>query len=177
MKSFALLVPAVFAATFLSCENKNTLKHFQQSGKQTLIEVTDSKGRSWKVHSTAVGAVKTVAVFNKKGQVGAAALILGDSAQTNKAILFTDATFKGRASSLLQKDFLSTVTNGSRDYSGWVNQFAAFETRTINMTGGALGSGNVRFEGDKIVGLWKDLKCHCHDGPFCSPGMTMVARA
>jgi hypothetical protein len=40
-----------------------------------------------------------------------------------------------------------------------------------------LGSGNIRFEGDKIVGLWKDLKCHCDDGPYCSPGMSSVGIA
>ena len=180
MKSFILLVPTIFAVMFFSCENKNTLKHFHQSGRQTLIEVTDKKGGSWKIHSVAFDNVKTLSVFKQSGQAGAMAFIFPDSAKASNAVLFTDVAFKGRGSSLLQKEFLSNVTNASREYRNWVNQFAVFtdvgggpKTHTIEVRAGALGSADVRVEDDKIVGLWTDQKCHCGEIP-CSPFMSSV---
>ena len=93
------------------------------------------------------------------------AAVFGDGAK--HAVVFVDSTEKEEVLAVLDKKFLSGLTNASDEYKKWVEKNAVFtyggvqETLTIDARKGGLGSTNIGVEGGKIVGQVNQISCDC----------------
>jgi hypothetical protein len=141
------------------------LKGFAQQGQQTVVELTDKEGGSWKIQTVETPKVTTYSVISSSGQVEIMAAAFGDGAK--HAVVFVDSTEKEKVLAVLDKKFLSGLTNVSDEYKKWVEKNAVFtyggvqETLTIDARKGGLGSTNIGVEGGKIVGRANQITCNC----------------
>src|SRR5215471_3803336 len=77
------------------------MRSFTQSGTETLVEVTDRDGSSWKLLSVDAQSVKTYHVVNSQNQVALAASAFIDKVGTEHAVVFADTTEKEEAMAVL----------------------------------------------------------------------------
>jgi hypothetical protein len=140
-----------------------------QDGQRTLLEVTDKAGRSWKVGSVEGKDVTTYFVVNSGGQVDIMGTAFDDRLRAKHAIVYVDSSEKEEALAVLDRKFLSGVSNASEPYRNWLNRNAVFtygsvnHTRRIDIDKGGLGLSDIRVEEGVIVGRIKDVRCHCSD--------------
>jgi hypothetical protein len=170
-KPWHLSVAVIAVLCAMACSTKrrpNSLTGFAQRGQQTLVEVIDRDGQSWKVSSVESGGVTGYFVLSSNGQIDIIAITFLDRGGARHAVVYADSAEKDKALAVLDNRFLAGLTNPSDNYKKWLEKNAVFtwggeQTRRIDVKPGGLGSSDLRIEGDSIVGRMKQARCHCYD--------------
>ncbi len=163
----------VFAAACSVKTGSGSLKQFAQSGNRTLVEVTDKEGRPWKILSAHAGSFSAYVVLNPSSRVDLTATVFADRNGARQAVVRVDTDEKEDVLAVLDKKFLTGLTNPTEAYRNWAAQEAIFtygavqETSTVDVKGGSLGAGTASAEGGKIVVQLAPVACHCYDNPSC----------
>ncbi|MGO9272312.1 MAG: hypothetical protein ACLQOO_19135 [Terriglobia bacterium] len=143
------------------------MENFAQGGQQTLFEVIDKEGRAWKIDSVESDNATAYSVISPSGRIDIMATAFNGAAGAQHAVILVDSAEKEEALAVLDKKFLSGLTNQSDAYRKWLDKNAVFtyggvqETRTLDVKQGGLGSSDIRVEGGAIVGKLVYLPCHC----------------
>jgi hypothetical protein len=164
-RSYFILV--LLLATGCSPDQQvNTLTGFAQRGEHALAELTDHEGRAWKVGSMRSNGVTVYFVINSNNRVDVLAGVF-DGSKGKHAVVWVDTQTRNEALAVLDKTFLSRVSNPSPAYTTWLEEIAIFtngtvaSTRTIEMPEGVLGPADVRIDADKIVARMRHFDCFC----------------
>jgi hypothetical protein len=168
----ALLLVCTAACTVKT--GSGSLKGFAQSSNKTLVEITDTEGRPWKILSADAASFSTYVVLNPSSRVDLTATVFADRTGARNAVVRVDANEKEDVLAVLDKKFLTGLTNQTEAYKNWAAKEAIFTygavqvTSTLDVKDGSLGAGTASAEGGKIVVQLAPVACHCYDRPSCS---------
>jgi hypothetical protein len=174
--SLAMLI-AMLAVGCLPKHEENMLKAFAQRGHATVFELTDRNGRAWKVVSGEGSKITTYWVINSSGQIDIIDVPLPVRDGTTSAVVYVDSSEKEEALAVLDKKFLSALSNPSDGYRQWLSTKAIFtygalqQTRMIDVKPGGLGTTSIGTKGGQITGLLSHSPCHCYELPGSCGGL------